>query len=126
MINDLRYIWQLLVIASLIVIIAILVIPATNIGVQLNHFLVTVGFVTVINLASFLVLSAGIRKGERDGTMFLLAGIGLKFILYLFYILAFWLVTKNLSKPFIISFFALYLVFTIFLAVHLFKLLKNK
>jgi hypothetical protein len=35
------------------------------------------------------------------------------------------LVTKILSKPFIITFFALYLVFTFLLAIHLFKLLKN-
>jgi hypothetical protein len=36
------------------------------------------------------------------------------------------LVTKFFSKPFIIAFFALYLVFTFLLAIHLFKVLKNK
>ena len=71
-------------------------------------------------------MSKGIRKGEKEGMIFMLGGIGLKFLLYLFYILVFRLVTKNLDKPFILVFFTLYLIFTIFLAVRLFKLLENK
>jgi uncharacterized membrane protein len=69
---------------------------------------------------------AGIRKGNKEGTVYLLAGIGVKFLLYLLFILLSWVLTKNLSKAFIITFFALYLIFTFFTAAHLFKTLKNK
>ena len=68
----------------------------------------------------------GVTKKNREGVVVLLGGIGAKFLLYLLYILVYWLVTKNLSKPFILTFFTLYLIFTFFLGSHLFKLLKNK
>jgi hypothetical protein len=53
-------------------------------------------------------------------------GISGKFLLYLLYILIYWLVAKIITKPFIISFFTLYLVFTFLLAGNILKLLKNK
>ena len=65
-------------------------------------------------------------KKDKEGIIYVMGGIGLKFLLYLAYILVFWAVTKNLSKGFIITFFALYLVFTFFLAESLLKILKNK
>jgi uncharacterized membrane protein len=71
-------------------------------------------------------MTAGIKKHNKEGVVYLLAGIGVKFLLYLLFILLSWIVTKNLSKPFIITFFALYLFFTFFTAAHLLKLLKNK
>ena len=89
-------------------------------------FLITLGSVTFVNLLTYLVMHAGIQKNNKDGVVYLLGGIGVKFLLYLLFILLFWLATKNLSKAFIITFFALYLIFTFFTAGHLFKLLKNK
>ena len=69
---------------------------------------------------------SGIQKKDKEGMVFLLGGIGVKFLLYLLFILLFWVATKNLSKAFILTFFALYLIFTFFTAGHLLKLLKNK
>ena len=126
MIDRIRYIWQLLVIASFLLVLGILLIPRLDVEIYLNSYLVTLISVTAINLIAYLVMTIGIQKSNREGVVILLAGIGLKFLLYLLYILVFWLVTKNLSKPFIITFFALYLVFTFLLAAHLFKVLKNK
>lgn len=126
MINKVRFIWQLLVLAAFLLILGAIVIPGMEIDFSLNTFIVLVGAVTAVNLISYLVMTAGIRKNNKDGVVVLMAGIGLKFILYLLVILVFWLVTKNLSKPFIITFFALYLIFTFLLAVHLIKVLKNK
>ncbi len=71
-------------------------------------------------------MTRGVKKNNRDGALVLIAGISGKFLLYLLYILVFWLLTKNISKAFIISFFTLYLVFTFLLAGNLLKLLKNK
>ena len=97
-----------------------------DVELSLNAYFVSLFCVTAINLIAYLVMTKGIQKNDREGVVILLAGIGLKFFLYLFYILVFWLVTKKLLKPFIITFFALYLVFTFLLAIHLFKALKNK
>jgi len=126
MIDRIRYIWQLLVLFAVLLIIGILLIPRIDMALSLNTYLVSLVSVTSINLIAYLVMAIGIQKSNRDGVVVLLAGMGLKFLLYLLYILVFWLVTKNISKPFIITFFALYLVFTLLLAAHLFKLLKNK
>ena len=126
MIDQLRFLWQLLVISAVFVIIGILVIPELEQPIHLNHYLITLLVVTIITLATYLIMSKGIRKDEKEGMVFMIGGIGLKFLLYLSYILVFRLVTKNLDKPFILVFFTLYLIFTIFLAVRLFKLLENK
>jgi hypothetical protein len=126
MIKQIRYIWQLLVLSSFLLILGLLIIPRLGIDLALNLYIITLLSVTGINLLAWIVMALGIQKSNRDGVVVLLGGIGFKFLLYLLYILVFWLVIKNLSKPFIITFFGLYLVFTFFLAVHLFKLLKNK
>jgi len=126
MINHFRFIWQLLVLASLLILLGILMIPRLGIEISINRYVATVISVTGINFVAWFILVYGITKSNREGMVIVLAGIGLKFLLYLLYILVFWLVTKNLLKPFIITFFALYLIFTSLLAGHLFKLLKNK
>ena len=126
MIDRIRYIWQLLVLSTFLLILGILLIPRVDVELSLNAYFVSLFCVTAINLIAYLVMTKGIQKSDREGVVILLAGIGLKFFLYLFYILVFWLVTKKLLKPFIITFFALYLVFTFLLAIHLFKALKNK
>jgi hypothetical protein len=126
MIDQIKYIWQLLLLTSFLLIVGILLITLFEIPLELIQYLITLLAVTLINLASWIIMVRGIRKSNRDGVLVLLAGIGIKFLLYLLYILVFWLVTKNLTKPFIIVFFTLYLVFTFLLAGHLFKVLKNK
>jgi hypothetical protein len=126
MIDWFRYIWQLLVLSLVLLLLGILVLPRLAFELSLQTYLITLLSVTVINLISFLVMSRGVQKHNKDGVVYLLGGVALKFILYLLYILLFWLVTKNISKPFIVTFFALYLVFTFFLAGNLLKTLKNK
>ena len=126
MINHFRFVWQLLVLASLLILLGILMIPRSGIDISLNGYVITIVSVTGINVIAWFIMVHGITKSNRDGVVILLGGIGAKFLLYLLYILVYWLVTKILTKPFIITFFALYLVFTFLLAGHLFKLLKNK
>jgi hypothetical protein len=73
-----------------------------------------------------MIMGRAVRKENQSGVVALLAGVGIKFLLYLLLILLIWLVTKNLNRAFIITFFALYLVFTFFLAIHLLRLLNTK
>jgi hypothetical protein len=126
MIDRFRYFWQQLAVSSAVLILGIIIIPRTGIRLELNLFIITLVSVTLINLAAWILMSRAIGKNNRDGVVVLLAGIGLKFLLYLLLILVLWVVTKKLSKPFILVFFALYLGFTLFLGAHLLKLLKHK
>lgn len=126
MIKSLQYTWQLLILSSLLVLAGILVIHHFSIELSVHYYLITVASITVINMISYLIAGTAVRKKNQNGVVVLLAGIGIKFLLYLFFILVFWLTTKNLNNAFIITFFALYLVFTFFLVIHLFKLLNSK
>lgn len=126
MIDRIRFTWQLLVLSSVMMILGLLLISHIGTGLSFNSFIITLGIFTGINLLVYYIISIGAEKNSGEQMVRLLLGIGMKFLLYLLYLLVYWLVVKNLEIPFIIAFFVLYLVFTFFLAVHLFKLLKNK
>ena len=126
MIEHIRYLWQLLVIASILLLLGIVLIPKLDADLSLKLYIISLAAVILINYFTFLVMVLGIQKQNKDGIVYLMGGIGLKFLLYLGFILIVWGITKNLSKGFIIAFFALYLIFTFFLAGNLFKILKNK
>jgi len=121
-----RYIWQLLVLTSLLLLSGILLIPRLGIPLEINHYIITLFSVCGINMIAWVILSRGVNKNNRDGAVVMILGISAKFLLYLLYILIFWLLTKNITRAFIISFFTLYLVFTFLLAGRLLRLLKNK
>lgn len=126
MIDYIRFIWQLLVLASILLLSGLLLIPVLQIPLAPGLYLATLSSVMMITLISFLIMGKGIKKEDQGGIVLLIAGIGVKFLLYLAFILVLRMVVKNLSNPFIVTFFTLYLVFTFFLAIHLFKLLRNK
>ena len=126
MIDRIRYIWQLLILAALLVLLGILLLPRIDVDVSIPVYLVSLVSLTVINLIVYLIMNSGIGKNNKEGMLFIMGGIGVKFLLYLLFILLFWIQTKNISKPFIVTFFALYLIFTFFTAKHLLNLLKNK
>lgn len=126
MTDHIRYIWRLGVLSSLLLLLGLLLIPRLGLPLDTNHYILTLISITGINLVTWFILVKGVNKNSREGAVVLLLGISVKFLLYLLYILVFWLVTKIITKPFIISFFTLYLVFTFLLAGNILKLLKNK
>lgn len=126
MTDHIRYIWRLGVLSSLLLLLGILLIPRLGLPLDINHYILTLISITGINLVTWFILVKGVNKNSREGAVVLLLGISVKFLLYILYILVFWLVTKIITKPFIISFFTLYLVFTFLLAGNILKLLKNK
>jgi hypothetical protein len=126
MIEHVRYLWQILVVASILLLLGIIIIPGMDMGLSLRLYMLSLASVTLINIITFLVMIRGIHKQNNEGMVYLMGGIGLKFLLYLGFVLIVWGITKNLSKGFIITFFALYLIFTFFLAENLLKILKNK
>lgn len=125
MIDRIRFTWQLLVISSVLIILGLILIPRFHTGLSMNSYFITLAVVTGISLASYCAISIGTKKQGSVQMVYVLLGIGMKFLLYLLYILIYWLVIKKLEIPFIITFFILYLIFTAFLAVHLYKVLKN-
>lgn len=126
MIEQIKYIWQNLVLTSLLILAGILIISYLPVDLSLPHFLSMILSCSLINIVAWLLMFRGVKKNNRDGVVVILAGMGVKFLLYLLYILLFWLIVKNIGKAFIITFFTLYLVFTFLLAINLFKLLKPK
>ena len=126
MIDRTRFIWQLLVIGSFLALLGMVLIPRLFVEISPLGFLVTLGSVITINLITYLIMYGGVQKNNKEGVVYMLGAIGIKFLLYLLFILLYWIATKNLSKAFILTFFALYLMFTFFTAGHLLKILKNK
>ena len=79
-----------------------------------------------ISLIILEVFRRGHRAGGKSFLMHTLAAISLKFILYLFLIIAVYFLSKNRSLEFILTFFVIYLSFTTYLLISFVKLLKVK
>ena len=126
MIKLIRFLWQLLVLTSILLLLGILILPRVEMDLSIRLYILSLLSIAFINYITFFVMDRGLNKQDREGVVWSMGGIGLKFLLYLAFILTVWGITKNLSKGFIVTFFALYLVFTFFLAGSLLKILRNK
>lgn len=115
----------------LLLIYAILLAGGLSIINQTRFNLEPVTFATMhtammlITMVAYLLIMAGNRRNKKDRGVFLLSGVGGKFLAYLVLILIFLVTGNNLTKELIITFFVLYLVFTFFLLRILFKTLKS-
>ena len=116
---------QLLFLYLFLMIAGILIIRYTNFSLETGTYISVLTTMTLITLGTYLIVSIGKKKGDRLMGMFLIAGIGGKFLAYLLMILAFWSIGKNLTKEFIIVFFVLYLLLTFFLIRILLNTLKT-
>ena len=126
MIKHIRFLWQILVLSAILLLLGILIFPRVHMDLSIRLYILSLLSIALINYITFFVMARGVNKQNREGVVWSMGGIGLKFLLYLAFILTVWGITKNLSKGFIVTFFALYLIFTFLLAVNLFKELKNK
>lgn len=125
MIHKLRHVFQLLLIYGLLLTGGLLLVQHTTPQLTPATYGTLLSFMTLITLGAYLLVMTGLRKGEKEQGIWLLAALGGKFLAYLVLILVFWAVGKNLTKDFIIAFFVLYLLLTIFLVSILYKALKN-
>jgi lipopolysaccharide export LptBFGC system permease protein LptF len=64
--------------------------------------------------------------GGKIFVTYTVAAISMKFVLYLIFVVLLILATKNRSWEFILTFFVIYLSFTIFLVFSLTKLLRTR
>lgn len=126
MIKKFKHIFTFLVLYGLLMSGGVLLFHYTSIQMDINTYGLTLSAITLITLVTYILVMVGVNKGEQAQGIFLLIGLGGKFILYLVFILIMWAPTKNLTKPFIIAFFVLYLILTFSLVSVLYKVLKTK
>lgn len=104
-----------------------LVLQKTTGPFNLRQFILLLVYIYLVNLMVLgLFFKTRFHANKKKTVIFTYLAIVLKFIFYLLFILVFYLITKNLSKEFIISFFILYLAFTFFTLWRLLKALKIK
>lgn len=103
----------------------VLLIRSTGISIEEAAYVLLLTIMTIISLGTYLVIMAGAKRKESERGILILVGIGGKFLAYLIMILFFWISGKNFSTGFLIAFFVLYLVLTIFLVSILYKTLKT-
>lgn len=120
-----KYILQLLLIYVLLLVVGIALVQKEWLGLTPEVYAGLLTSMTGISLGVYLLINAGMKRNEQDRGIFLLAGLGGKFLAYLILLLLFWAVGKNLTKDFIIVFFVLYLLLTFFILRILYKTLKN-
>lgn len=115
MTDRIRFLWQLMVLTALLLLTGYFVISWGMLSLPLTQLVILVLVTSSISFSSGMIFLIGQQKEEKVRFFFTLVSIGAKFLLYLFLILIWWGITKNLTKEFIITFFVLYLVFAIFL-----------
>ncbi len=120
-----RDIILLLTIFTILLAGGILLINHTGFSIKTETYSALLTSMTLITMGAYLLIMLGVKRGEKEQGIFLLAGLGGKFLAYLVLILIFWSAGKNLTKEFIIVFFVLYLLLTSYLLGILFKTLKN-
>ncbi|MCF8224678.1 MAG: hypothetical protein K9J30_02235 [Bacteroidales bacterium] len=126
MIHENRHLLQLLLIYITALILGILICQHTGFYLVPEVYASLLSAMTIVTAGSYLLVRKGVSKGGQQGGVYLIAGLGGKFLAYLIIILVFWAVVKNLAMEFIIAFFVLYLVLTLFLISILLKMLKTK
>jgi hypothetical protein len=124
MIERFRHIWQILVLYAILLLSGTALLHYTSIALTIQLYVLTLSVMTLITIVAYVFSMIGVSKGESKQAVFLLIGLGGKFLLYLVFILILWATGKNLTKPFIIAFFILYLFLTFSLIRILYKVLK--
>ena len=126
MIKKFKHIITFMVLYGLLMSAGVLLINYTALPIDIETYGLTLSAITLISLLTYILVMIGVNKGEEAQGVYLLLGLGGKFILYLVFIIIMWAPTKNLSKPFIIAFFVLYLILTFSLVSVLYKVLNTK
>lgn len=125
MIKKIPYPIRLLALYILLLLGGIFFISETTFQFSIQRYIVLLSSMTVITLGVFILISIGSKKNEKSQALFMLIGIGSKFLSYLILILIFWIDGKNFSKEFIIAFFVLYLLLTFSLVRVIYNMLKT-
>ncbi|MGE5384230.1 MAG: hypothetical protein ACM3PX_12435 [Omnitrophica WOR_2 bacterium] len=120
--NDVRkFLRSLLLVAAitgLLIIATILLIPSVYVSPALPYLLL---FHTAVTLISFLIIEKKLRQSPQKFVTYYLANTTVKLILFLVILMVYSLNFLSDAVNFIISFFILYLIFTILEVIQLVK-----
>jgi hypothetical protein len=97
-----------------------------NIGIPFEQSALILSGSYLISNIILLIFIKGYKLGGKFLLTHTLAAISLKFILYLFLIIIVFFYSKNRSLEFILTFFVIYLSFTLYLLISFVKQLKTK
>jgi K+-transporting ATPase A subunit len=92
MIHKLRPVLSLLIIYILLLSGGLLVLNSTSPELSSTTYATLLTIMTLITLGAYLLVITGTRKGDKDQGIWLLAGLGGKFLAYLVLVLIFWAV----------------------------------
>ena len=106
---------MLTVLSLIVLFLGWIILPRLATPFPLLQFNFTLLFFYLVNLFVLLQFLKGKKQQDKKKAVVLtFSAIALKFFLYLIFIISYYLITKKLTMEFILSFFILYLTFTIF------------
>ncbi len=80
----------------------------------LQIFPVMILFFIVSNIAVHYILTKAGKKNIRQFSTYFMASIGLKLLVYMIFIITYVLMNRESATNFVIQFFALYIIYTIY------------
>ncbi|MEH3113992.1 hypothetical protein [Pedobacter terrae] len=97
-----------------------LVFPARQLFV--SNFWVMFGFLAGISYIAYLLVDIGIKRDPEVGIMAIMGSIAVKMIFCMAFVLIYSIKAKGIGAVFLLNFFSLYLLFTVF---EVYCLLRN-
>lgn len=122
----LKYFLLLFLLESVVVIAGIFIISKFDIGLSFGELLILSGIFTILSLLILFIFFRGQGKEPASQTLHSLVSITLKFVVELILVFVWFFVAKKTGLSSVILFFVLYLTFTLFSILIMWKTLKGK
>ncbi len=108
------YIIKILSISIIVSVIAFLLFYFALQQYYLQIFPIMILFFIVSNIAVHYILSKAGKKNIRQFSTYFMASIGLKLFVYMVFIISYVVMNREHATNFVIQFFALYIIYTIY------------
>lgn len=112
----------LIFVGLLIGIVAVLPILFPDVPLFINDFWLMFGFLAGITFIAYVLVDAGIKKDPEVGIMAIMGSIAIKMIFCMAFVLIYSIKEKGIDLIFLLNFFSLYLLFSVF---EIYCLLRN-
>ncbi|WP_316830812.1 hypothetical protein [Pedobacter aquatilis] len=112
----------LIFVGLLIGIIAILPMVFPDAKLFVNNFWLLFGFLAGITYIAYMLVDIGIKKDPEVGIMAIMGSIAVKMIFCMAFVLIYSIKEKGIGLVFLLNFFSLYLLFSVF---EIYCLLRN-
>ncbi|WP_412466302.1 hypothetical protein [Pedobacter sp. KLB.chiD] len=106
----------------LIGVIAVLPMVFPDQQLLVNNFWVMFGFLAGITYIAYILVDIGIKRDPEVGVMAIMGSIAVKMIFCMAFVLIYSIKAKGIGPVFLLNFFSLYLLFTVF---EVYCLLRN-